>query len=273
MLNPYGPGALVYVATISNNPIIRDYVTEWAPTTVSWHEGIFFFASVVVLGSLMLRSRLRLTAVEVLALLAFGYLALSAVRVIVWWSFLIAPILARMLGSVLPNRPQRVARDHPVINALIIAGIVIVAGFSLPWTKTWVPFLPTAKQPMLAEETPLRLAEYLQTHDPPASGNMLNSQKWGGYLEWATWPRHQVFVDGRIELHPAQVWLDYVDIVFPTTRWRALLDKYDIQYLVLTNDYNPDLLAEVRLDAGWRLDYEDDQAAVFSRSAFPSAGP
>jgi hypothetical protein len=62
---------------------------------------------------------------------------------------------------------------------------------------------------------------------------MLNSQRWGGYLEWTAWPRHEVFLDGRIELHPAQVWLDYLDIVFPTTRWRALLDQYDISYMVL----------------------------------------
>src|SRR5579859_5221614 len=273
MLNPYGPGALLYVASISNNPIIRDYVTEWAPTTVSWHEGIFFFVSLVVLGALMLKSSLRLTAVEILALLAFGYLAWSAVRVIAWWSFLIAPILARLMASVLPNRALGKGRNHPVVNSLLMAGIVVVAGFSLPWTKTLVPFLPAGKQTILAEEMPIRLGEYLRSHDPPPSGNMLNTQKWGGYLEWATWPRHRVFLDGRIELHPAQVWFDYLEIVFPSTRWRTLLDKYDIQYMALATDDSPDLIADVRIDPGWRLDYEDDQAVVFSRSVLSSAGP
>ena len=266
MVNPYGPGELVYVASIGNNPIIRDYVTEWAPTTVSWNEGIFFFVSVVVLGALMLRSPRRLTAFEVLALLVFGGLAWSSVRVIVWWSLLIAPILARLLGSVLPNRPSFTGRDRPFVNGLIIAGILVVAAFSLPWTKTALPILPASKRAILGEEQPIGVGDYLRTHDPPPTGNMLNSQGWGGYLEWAAWPRHQVFLDGRIELHPAQVWYDYLQIVFPTTRWRALLDQYDISYLVLNTVDQAELVADLRVDPDWRLDYEDAQGVVFTRA-------
>ena len=135
LINPYGPGSLVYVASIGSNPVIRDYVTEWAPTTVSWREGIMFFASVGLLAPLALKSRLRLTAVEVLVLIVFGYLAWSSVRAIVWWGLVIAPIVARLSGGVLMAQlPAR--RDHPLVNGLILAGVVAVAAFSLPWTKT-----------------------------------------------------------------------------------------------------------------------------------------
>src|SRR2546421_1008648 len=96
LLNPYGVGSLVYVATIGSNPVIRDLVTEWAPTTVSWREGIMFFSSLLVLAVLVYRSRLRLTLFEILSLLVFGYLAWSSVRAIVWWGLLLAPILARL---------------------------------------------------------------------------------------------------------------------------------------------------------------------------------
>jgi hypothetical protein len=278
MLNPYGPGALIYVASISNNAIIRENVTEWAPTTVSWHEGLMFFVSVLVLGALMLRSRLRLTIIEVVTLLVFGYLAWSSVRVIVWWSLLIAPILARLLGSLFSNPRARrrplASRDRPVVNALIIAGALVIAAFSLPWTKAALPILPESKRAIFADDTPLGIGDYLRAHDRPAGGNMLNSQGWGGYLEWATWPRHQVFLDGRIELHPTQVWLDYLDIVFPSTHWRALLDKYDISYLVLNSVDEADLVADLRVDTDWHLDYEDDQGVVFTRALrSPSAGP
>jgi hypothetical protein len=96
---------------------------------------------------------------------------------------------------------------------------------------------------------------------------MLNAQEWGGYLEWAAWPRHQIFLDGRIELHPNQVWFDYLDIVFPSARWRALLAEYDISYLVLGKTDEADLIVDLRVDPDWRLDYEDDLAVVFSRVA------
>jgi hypothetical protein len=37
--------------------------------------------------------------------------------------------------------------------------------------------------------------------------------------------------------------------------------------MVLSKAENADLAADLRADAAWRLDYEDDQAVVFSRAA------
>jgi hypothetical protein len=266
LVNPYGPGALVYVASIGSNPVIRDFVTEWSPTSVSWREGIMFFASLVLVGALMLRSRLRLTLFEILVLLVFGYLAWSSVRAIVWWGLVIAPILARLLGSVVPNRLGS-ARDKPALNAIILAGIAGLAILSLPWLKSSLTILPEDKRGLFSPDTPVAVGEYLRTHEPPADGLLLNNQTWGGYLEWAVWPKHEIFLDGRIELHPPRVWFDYLDIVFPSARWRTLLDEYHIGYMVLSKAENGDLVADLRDDAAWRLDYEDDLAVVFSRAA------
>jgi len=265
LVNPYGPGALLYLASIGSNAVIRDFVTEWAPATVSWREGIMFFASVVVLAGLALKARLRLTAVEVVTLLVFGYLAWSSVRAIVWWGLVIGPTLARLLGSVLPAREPK-ARDRPLVNAVIIAGIAAIAAAALPWTKSALPILPAEKLGLFTEDTPVQVGAYLRSHDPPPSGKMLNNQAWGGYLEWAAWPRHQVFLDGRIELHPSQVWFDYLDVVFPSARWRALLAQYDVSYLVLSKLEQKELIDDLQSDATWRLDYEDDQAVVFTRT-------
>jgi hypothetical protein len=264
LVNPYGPGAFFYLASIGSNPVIRDFVTEWAPATVSWREGIMFFASAVVLGGLALKARLRLSAVEVVTLLVFGYLAWSSVRAIVWWGLIIGPTLARLLGSVAPSREPK-ARDHPRVNAVIIAGIAAIALAALPWTKAVLPILPAEKLGLFTDDTPVQVGAYLRSHDPPPGGKMLNNQGWGGYLEWAAWPRHQVFLDGRIELHPPQVWFDYLDVVFPSARWRALLEQYDVSYLVLSKVEQKELIADLGSDPAWRLDYEDDQAVVFTR--------
>ncbi|MCA1643937.1 MAG: hypothetical protein LC797_00225 [Chloroflexi bacterium] len=272
LVNPYGPGALVYVATIGSSPVIRDLVTEWAPTTITGLDGILFFGSLILLGSLALKSRLRLTAMEVLLLLAFGYLAWSSVRAVVWWGLAIAPVLARLLGSVAPYRTPG-GRDRPPINGLILTGIAMVVAISLPWNKAALPILPANKLGLFSEDTPVGAGEYLRTHDPPSGGLMFNDQNWGGYLEWAAWPRHQVFLDGRFELHPAAVWFDYLDVVFPGAGWAAVLDQYNVSYMVLSEDEHPDLVAEVRHASGWQVDYEDDQAVVFSRALVPSAGP
>jgi hypothetical protein len=203
-------------------------------------------------------------------LLAFGYLAWSSVRAIVWWGLVFTPVLARLSGSLVPDRPPT-GRDRPLINAVILVSVAMLAVISLPWNKAALPLLPANKLGYFTDDTPVAVGDYLRSHDPPARGQMLNDQNWGGYLEWATWPRHQVFLDGRIELHPPQVWFDYLDVVFPGARWRALLDQYDISYLVLSKDEHPDLVTAVRETPDWRLDYEDDQAVVFSRA--PSTAP
>jgi hypothetical protein len=266
-VTPAGVGSLFYLATMSGNQIVRDYVTEWAPTSFGMQEGPLFFGSVVILGVLMLKSRVRLTPFEILLLIVFGYLAWSSVRAVVWWGLVIAPIVARLLGGVAVQRTTT-SRNVPALNALIIAMVGVLVVMSLPQNKAMIPILPASKLGVFAPDTPIGVGEFLQTHDPPPTGKMLNAQNWGGYLEWAAWPRHQVFLDGRIELHPDQVWLDYLAITEPTAHWRSLIDQYDISYFVLDKSLQTDLIADLRTDAvDWHLDYEDDQAVVFSRVA------
>jgi hypothetical protein len=151
------------------------------------------------------------------------------------------------------------------LNAAILVGVAALAVVSLPWFKSSISILPPEKRGLFSPETPVAVGEYLQTHEPPNNGRLLNNQSWGGYLEWAIWPKHQVLLDGRIELHPPQVWFDYLDIVFPSARWRALVDQYGIGYAVLSKSEQSDLVADLRAEPAWRLDYEDDQAVVFTR--------
>jgi hypothetical protein len=273
MVTPAGFGGLGYLATMSGNQIVRDYVTEWAPTSFALREGPMFFVSIVALGALTLKSRQRLTPFEIVLLLVFGYLAWSSVRAVVWWGLVMAPTLARLLGGVLPER-ARSTRNVPALNWLIVLMVGALAFASMPQNKAMVPILPADKEGVFAPGMPVALGDYLRSVDPPASGRMLNAQEWGGYLEWAAWPRHQVFLDGRIELHPDQVWLDYLSIVFPSARWKELVAQYDISYFVLSKEGEAPLIADLRDDPeSWHLDYEDDQAVVFSRAPLSAVAP
>jgi hypothetical protein len=264
LCTPFGLNGVLYVATVSSNPVIRDLVTEWAPTTVDWREGVFLFIWLAGLGWLALRSRVRLTVTDILVLLIFGWLALSGVRAIIWFALATAPLVARLLGGVFVGG-MSAGRERPWLNVLVAGLTLGLVAVSLPWTKSALPFLPIEKRALIGESAPLRAAEYLRTHDPPPSGRMLNHETWGGYLDWAVWPRHRPFLDGRIELHPTQVWLDYLTIVFPGADWRRLLDQYEISYAVLSLAVQPDLIADLRREPGWRVDYEDEQAIIFSR--------
>src|ERR1051326_1273817 len=141
-ITPAGIGSLTYLATMSGNQIVRDYVTEWAPTNFGLREGPLFFGSVVILCGLMLKSRQRLTAFEIVLLLVFGYLAWSSVRAVVWFGLAMAPTMSRLLGGVLPSRTQVSSRNVPALNALIIAMIGGLVVMSLPRNKALLAILP-----------------------------------------------------------------------------------------------------------------------------------
>ena len=169
-------------------------------------------------------ARIRLTPVELVCLLAFGYLAWSSVRVVVWWGIVLAPIVARLLGASFPSyRPK--GRDRPLVNVLVL-GLALVDRRAEPAVDE-----VHAADPASAEAGAVQrrgaggawASTSRRTIRRPAA-RMLNHQGWGGYLEWALWPRHTVFLDGRIELHPIDVWLDYVDLVLPSAGWQALFD-------------------------------------------------
>jgi hypothetical protein len=265
LVTPFGPGSLVYVASMGSNPVIRDLVTEWAPTSVSFREGAFFFASVAGLLVLMLKARVKLSLTELLWLAVFGWLAISSVRAIVWWGLIVAPSATRLLGSLAADSPST-SREKPVLNVVIFTAILGMLAASLPWLKSEMPLLPEDKRALVsAADTPLQVSEYLRTNPPPP-GRVFTHLAWGGYFDWANWPTFQPFVDGRIEIHPAQVWLDYLTITFPGAEWRSLLDRYAVSTLVLDRVADGDLANLVAADPGWRQTYEDDQAVVFVRA-------
>jgi hypothetical protein len=95
---------------------------------------------------------------------------------------------------------------------------------------------------------------------------MLNDANWGGHFVWFTWPQHRAFIDTRIELYPTNAWEDYFAMSFPRDDWQSVMDAYQIDYLVLLNPDNADLIATVRGSDRWRTVYDEEPWVVFVRA-------
>jgi hypothetical protein len=262
-LTPYGPGSLSYLVTIVGNPIIRGLALEWGPTSVSRPEGLLFFASVIALAVVVVRAPTRLRPTEALLLLVFGCLGLTAVRSVVWWGMAAAPVAARLLATL--RRPAvEPTRERPALNLAVMglaSGLVVA---SLPWAKQANPLVPAAHREVVVQEVPQDLVHFLQAHT--YEGRMLTRVGWGGYFDWTLWPAHRPFLDGRFELHPPEVWLDYLAMMFPRADWQALTDRYGVGYMVLSKQDEAGLIDAARATPIWRVDYEDNHAVVFVRS-------
>jgi hypothetical protein len=48
--------------------------------------------------------------------------------------------------------------------------------------------------------------------------------------------------------------------------WPAVLDEYDVQFLVLDRHGDSDLLKLFRSQRGWAVDFEDEEAIIFARA-------
>lgn len=293
LLNPYTVGIYNYFFVATNDPIARALNVEWQPPTISSGTGLLFTLQVVVLLTSMYLSRRKLRATEILVIAAFGYLALTSLRNVMWWGWVTAPIMAANFTYWADKRreakeakaaaaaveaeargetPPVVQKPKSVeIMAANVMLMVMIIGGALLYTPLWResnPLVAENSKPALAESTPAKLAAFLKTGAAPAP--IFNYMEWGGYLEWELFqygPPHtgQMFIDGRFEARQVEVWNDYLSISSGRADWQKTLDKYGIKTLVLNKDFDSDLLPFVEASKTWTKAYEDKEGVVFTR--------
>ncbi len=74
---------------------------------------------------------------------------------------------------------------------------------------------------------------------PGAEAGVLFSRfEWGEYLTWLLGPRFPVFMDGRIEIFPDEVWAQYSTVTVGRAQWHEVLNRYAVDYLLLDAPYH-----------------------------------
>jgi hypothetical protein len=277
LANPYGLGII---------PWLVDYLTfnlggtglttlsaEWLPTSLGTAHGTLLFLGVFLLAVALLRAGPPSVA-DVLRLLAFGVLALQAVRSTLWWAIVAAPVLAWAISvalgrqeagaaAPLPAHATRLVGDRvgiPAANFLLIAGFLVVALLSLPWLRPHGLLFAPDRWPVQAPDLPVAAADRLATL--PAT-RLFNAMDWGGYLAWRLAPRQRIFVDGRFQLYPPQVYQHYFAIATAQPGWSERLAAYQVDGIVVSRAEQPALLRALGASDAWQADYCDAYAAIF----------
>src|SRR5262249_57203428 len=104
----------------------------------------------------------------------------------------------------------------PALNALLVAGFALVALLSLPWLRPAGLLYSPERWPVQDPALPVAAADYLATL--PAT-RLYNAMDWGGYLAWRLAPRQRIFVDGRFQLYPPELYKDYFRIAAAEPGW------------------------------------------------------
>jgi hypothetical protein len=144
-----------------------------------------------------------------------------------------------------------------------LTAILTVCVLSLPWLEAVSPLCRVAPRARRPEADLAALVPALTQSS--ADVRVFSRMEWSNYLAWATAGQAKVFVEGHVELYGDAVWSDFTTVNDARPGWRAVLDRYGVNRLVLDPTYHARLLSELRRTDEWRLRVESGGAMLFDR--------
>jgi hypothetical protein len=260
-LNPFGLRVWSYAASLSTNPVITRFVTEWQPPEVRDVVGAIFYVSAFGVVAFLARRSAPTPWTTLTLLGVFFVIGIIAVRGVFWWA-LVAPVVVAELIAQDHSTPRASSIGVPAANAAIVGLLVILTISALPW---WRADNPLANSPQLVTDAPPGITAELRRVLTPGD-RIFNPQRWGSWFEFAL-PEYPVAVDSRIEVLPTSVWQAYTNVSFGREGWQRILDQWKVSVVVAHTEQQHELIPIIRRDPGWRLAYRERDGLVFVRTS------
>ncbi|MEA2581760.1 MAG: hypothetical protein QOE83_2652 [Actinomycetota bacterium] len=249
-VTPFGPHVWSYVWSLLRDPQIRKGVSEWEPPGFDSVWGVTFWVSAA--GALVLAwfRRAHLRVVDLLTLVAFGFMAAEAGRNELWWGLAVAVVVAAWLPAravaTEGATPARRREGLPIKVALAVATLAL-----LPWWRGENP------GPFLTE-APTGVVTAVRAQ--PAGSRVFAPQTWGSWFEKEA-PSQLVFLDSRIELYPPPLWQDYVTMFNAQPGWESEMARWRVEVVALPKD--APLASVISHATGWERIYAGEDGAVY----------
>jgi hypothetical protein len=267
LANPYGWRVYQYVGLTSSVAPARG-LDEWLPPGLHLLVGKFWVVSILLLLGLFALQGKRPALRELCLIAVFLPAACGSVRMVAWWLFISAPILATQVTANWPRLTRLTDADtRPSWFAAVACGLMLAAAVvSIPGLERFNPVFALPGRAHRTEDDLQIVADHLAAGQ--RGGHVYTCFEWGEYLGWRLGPDRKVFMDGRIEIFPDEVWLEYSAVTRGRADWEEILDRYDVDVLVLdTSGYHHDLLPQVlRRPEQWHEALREGNTILFERS-------
>jgi hypothetical protein len=211
-------------------------IDEWLPPSWDQGTGVAFFVSLpIVFGVIVCGWKTRrILPRDLFLMICFGFLAALSIRMVVWWLFIIAPIISVRLADRWPK--SRTVKYAPSWAAgLTVGGLLAFCVLSLPPLHAFNPILMLRK-PDETTENLEKAHQFISLRQP--RGRIFTKLEWGEYLGWRGYPNWKVNMDGRIEIYPDDVWEEY-KAVTTAVGVRSIVDgRLDASVYILDSDFH-----------------------------------
>jgi len=278
IVNPSGVKPLLLPFLFISNESFTAMIQEYRRVELGVDWPFDLVAGACVLGCSMRPRRVDVT--DLLLATGFGIMAFMAVREILSFGIVAAPLLGKTWGGLAEDlflwaspseKRSREELERGVFraNAAEAVAIAIVAigclFASVKATRDWLFPFGFGKDP---RHYPERAIDFLFAQN--IRGPLFNTDLWASSLLWRDHGnRFPVFVDARLEAYPESFWRDvYYRVLQAAPGWEEVLDRYGVQFALLrrqggeTDDRIGTALWE---HPEWGVAYWDDYALIYLR--------
>jgi len=262
LLNPRGFNTWRYLDFMLTSPSDQLYSVEWfPPTNQGWQMNIFFAWTLIFAPLIALSSR-KLSVLEWLWFLGFGWLAFSGIRYVIWFLFILTVLTAGPLADLTRGKLDAPAKtSSPVLNFALACLFILLSLFYLPGIREkWWAEAPPVYAP---DSTPRAAVEWLDAH-PELPGPLWNDYAFGSYLAFAL-PSRPTWLDSRFFVYPPEQMEEYQQISHGSPEWELLLRREGVNLLLLSTASQTKLIENVKSSHQWCEQYGDKYAVIFSR--------
>jgi hypothetical protein len=262
-INPRGVFVWQFVSDMLSSPSDQLFATEWRPpVNAGWQMNIFF-AWLLLFIPLVAFSPKRLSILEWAWFLGFGWLALSGLRYVIWFMFIMAVLSGALLSELIKSfkREAVIENSNPIFNYALSGLIFLLPLMMLPGIReSWWKDSPPAYH---EATTPVAASKWLAAR-PDLAGPFFAEYTFGSYLIFAL-PSRLLWIDNRFNAYPPEHWEKYQMISSAKPQWGELLGEDKINLLMLSLHSQPTLVDVVEESNQWCEQYRDKDAVIFSR--------
>ena len=265
-LNPYGFAVHRHAIPYLREKWIAELVQEFQSPGFRSVQGLYFeallFAGIALAAWLLSRKRIA----SALLILFWAHAALSSMRHIPVYFFVLAPLLGERVTQLwerwsIAAKPGSLvailgalAREHTAglerTSIWAPALVALLALFPLGWP--WPRDFPAGRFPVAMAQ---RHAERI------AGARIFTTDSWADYLTFRNYPKQRIFVDGRSDFFGKQMADEYMQVLNGRNGWDRTMRRYRFDAALVPPQSA--IASLLRISPEWRLTDQDRQAALF----------